>query len=86
MASQMTSETFKTSTSLIALDGKRLTHAELSIAFKCSLRMVQRYLYGEAEITPEIRDKLAYILRHGLLPNVAKAIRERRETDGRRKA
>jgi hypothetical protein len=48
--------------------------------------VVQRYLYGEAQITPEIRDKLAYILRHGLLPNVAKAIRERRKKDGRRKA
>jgi hypothetical protein len=29
---------------------------------------------------------LAYILRHGLLPGVAKAIRERRAGDGRRKA
>ena len=48
--------------------------------------MMQRYLYGEAEITPEIQDKLAYIELHGLLPNVARAIRERRARDGRRKA
>jgi hypothetical protein len=82
----MTPETFKTSASFIVLDSKHLAHAELAIAFKCSLRMMQRYLYSEADITPEIKDKLAYILRAGLLPGVAKEIRERRASDGRRKS
>jgi hypothetical protein len=36
----MTHEAFKTTTSFIALDGKKLSHAELATAFTCSLRMV----------------------------------------------
>jgi hypothetical protein len=79
----MTPAAFESSTTLITLDGKRLSHAELSIAFRCSHRMVQRYLYGEVEIPRDTADHLAYMLRHGLLPEVAKAIRERRAKDGR---
>ena len=81
----MTPDAFKSSTRLIALDAKRLNDAGLASAFRCSWRMIRHFKEGTSPIKRAVSDHLAYILRHGLLPEVAKAIRERRAGDGRRK-
>ena len=81
----MTPARFKIACASIALAGKTLNAPEIAIALRCKVRMVQHYRAGTWPVPPEVRDKLTYILRHGLLPEVEAAIRERRKRDGRRK-
>jgi hypothetical protein len=76
---------FKSSCTFLSLDGKKLVAAELAIAFGCSIRMLQYYFASDYHVPADTRRTLAYMLRHGLLPETAKAIRERRARDGRRK-
>src|SRR4051812_14291175 len=81
----MTPDAFKSATRFLTLDGKRLNDAELAIAFNRSRRVIRHYKEGTSPITRAVSDHLAYILRHGLLPEVAKAIRERQAKDKRKK-
>jgi transcriptional regulator with XRE-family HTH domain len=63
-----------------------LSQADMAIAIgRCSARQIGAYETGEREIDRTTARCYAYVLRHGLLPEVAKAIRERRAKDGRRK-
>ena len=81
----MTPATFKSCCDLIALDDKPLTDPELAVAFCCTWRMIQHCKAGTREISPSIRNHLANAMRHGLLPETVKAIRDRRARDGRRR-
>jgi hypothetical protein len=82
----MTPATFKSCCGLLAVDDKPLSDPELAIAFCCTWRLIQHCKAGTREISPNVRNHLANAMRHGLLPETAKAIRERRASDGRRKS
>lgn len=81
----MNSSTFKSCCDLLTLDDKPLTDADLAVVLCCTWRMVQHCKNGTRQISPSIRNHLANAMRHGLLPEVAKAIRERRAKDRRKR-
>jgi hypothetical protein len=83
----MTRGEFQTACAAMSVDDKPLVDAELAIVFGLSdSRAIRRHKSGESTVTGPMLEVLAYFTEHSLLPETAKAIRERRARDGRRKA
>jgi len=61
----------------------KLSNTAFAIALRCSWRQIKLYKAGTREIKRDVMDHLAYIVRHGLLPEVSIAIRERCDRDRR---